>query len=113
MRQPAYAKALQDAIRRGQEPVHGIAVWLDQAPPERPLFAPLACFSDTDPAAVDWSLCRGRDCVVPMADRCAAERLRALVLALQAAQPRRLQLWHSRGAAVRFVVTAEAEASEC
>lgn len=108
MNAPAYSRELAALYRQGLEPLHGIAVYLDRTPPQRPLLARLACFADTDPAALDWSLCRGRDAVVPCADQCDPDRLDRLLDALTAAKPRRLQTWSTDGADVRFLILGRA-----
>jgi hypothetical protein len=110
-RRPAYARKLAATLAAGQEPFHGIAVFLDQRPPEKPLCAPLACFSDTEPDQLDWSLCRGRDVIVPHADRCNPDRLERLLDAIKDTGPRRLQAWHSTGEWVRYVVTDDGRAA--
>ena len=104
-RRPAYARALHDALRRGQEPAHGIAVWIDTRPPERGTCAPLAVFADTDPAALDWSLCRGRSVIVPHADEVAHERLIAVCRAIKAVRPARLLLLKDDAPGFEFVVS--------
>lgn len=112
-RRPAYARELAATLAAGLEPLHGIAVYLDRTPPQRPLLARLACFADTDPAALDWSLCRGRDVVVPFADQADPDRLGRLLDALKAARPRRLQAWSASGDDIRFIVTADGRAATC
>lgn len=112
-RRPAYARQLAAVLAAGREPLHGIAVYLDARPPDVPLFAALACFADTDPAALDWSQCRGRDVVVPCADQADPDRLDRLLDALQASRPRRLQAWSTYGDNIRFVVLAGGRAAAC
>lgn len=107
-RLPAYGRALLDALKSGREPLHGIAAWIDVRPPERGLCAPLAVFADTDPAALDWSLCAGRSVIVPHADRVEPERLTATVCAIRAARPLRLLLLTDRAPGFAFVVSAGA-----
>lgn len=63
---------------------------------------PLACFADTDPAIVDWSLCRGRDVHIAGTDLDPV-RLKRLIEALEAAKPRRLQV-HRIGELTEFVI---------
>lgn len=91
-RQPAYGARLADRLRDGFEPPHGVAVWIDTAPSLRGICAPLAVFADTDPAAMDWSLCHRRDVFIVRADTAAPDRLRAVVAAITEAKPRRLLL---------------------
>lgn len=91
-RLPAYGARLADRLRDGFEPPHGVAVWIDASPSLRGICAPLAVFADTDPAALDWSLCHRRDVFIVRADAAAADRLRAVVAAITTAQPRRLLL---------------------
>ncbi len=102
-RLPAYGKALRTALTAGMEPFHGIAVYLDQRPPKSPLCAPLACFQDTDPDQLDWSLCSGRDVHVANASVCEPGRLARLIDALSATRPRRLQI-HRADAPTEFVI---------
>lgn len=106
MKAPSYARALRAALAAGLEPQHGIAVYLDQRPPKSPLCAPLACFQDTEPEDVDWSLCAGRDVHVANAGICDPGRLARLVEAIKAVKPRRLQV-HRAGRTIEFVVVAE------
>jgi hypothetical protein len=91
-RLPAYGQALRAALTEGKEPLHGIAVWVDKAPPERSMFVPLAVFSDTRAEEVDWSMCRGRDVFIPHADSVPESRLKAVCHAIRDAGPRRLIL---------------------
>ncbi|WP_123785230.1 hypothetical protein [Pseudazoarcus pumilus] len=109
-RRPAYARQLAATIAAGYEPLHGIAVWLDRRPPDGGIFAHLACFSDTDPAALDWGLCYRRDVIVPCADQCNQARLDRLLAALAAADPRRLQTWSANGDNVRFLIVGRVAA---
>lgn len=109
MKQPAYSKALRTALKAGQEPFHGIAVYLDQCPPKSPLCAPLACFYDTEPDELDWTLCTGRDVHVANAGICSPGRLARLIDALKAVQPKRLQI-HRADAPTEFVILGEGEA---
>lgn len=106
MRAPAYSKALREALKDGLEPLHGIAVYLDQRPPEKPLCAPLACFHDTEPDQLDWSLCASRDVHVANAGICDPARLMRLVGAIKAVKPRRLQV-HRAGHLTEFVILSE------
>ena len=112
-RRPAYARHLEAVLASGHEPVHGIAIWLDSAPPSRPLFAALACFCDTDPTAIDWSLCTDRDVVIPQADQCDPNRLELLLIAIQCVRPRRLQAWSADGSIVRYIVTTTGSNKGC
>ena len=105
-RMPAYSRALREALMTGKEPQHGIGIYLDEMPPERSIFAPLAVFSDTDPADLDWSICAGRDVTIPRADEADRDRLLATVAAIRAARPRRLLLLKAEPPGFEFVVTA-------
>lgn len=100
---PAYGRDLQHAIATGKRPRHGAAVWIDR-PIVRGICAPLAVFADTDPGALDWTLCRGLDVTVPSADEVQRERLIATVRAIKAARPRRLMLLKSDPPGHEFVV---------
>lgn len=106
-RQPAYSRALRDALQAGRVPKHGIAVFLDDRPPARSAFVCIACFDDSDPLALDWSICRNLDVIVPNSDRADHERLQRLIQALEKARPRRLQLWKSDGSIPEFRVLGE------
>lgn len=110
MRQPAYSRQLREANKAGLEPAHGLAIWLDRQAPEQSVFAALACFRDDDPAGIDWSLCKGRDVVIPLADECNPDRLDALIEAATKAGPRRLQLWFSDGRIPVFLILGEGAA---
>lgn len=103
---PAYGRHLEHAIATGKRPRHGVAVWIDRMP-VRGICAPLAVFSDTDPGALDWSLCRGMDVIVPHADEVQRERLIAVCRAIKAAAPRRLLLLKQDPPGHEFVVSAE------
>lgn len=109
MKSPAYSRALRQLIQAGREPFHGVAVWLDQSPPKNPLLAALACFPDTDPEELDWSLCRGRDVIVANSDRCDRARLRRLVHAIARTGPRRLQVWQSDGSNPQFLIIGKVD----
>lgn len=100
---PAYGRQLCAHLNAGRVPQHGIAVFLDQRPPQSPLCAPLACFSDTDPDRLDWSLCSGRDVHVANAGVCDPGRLARLIEALKAVRPSRLQV-HRADAPTEFVI---------
>ncbi|MCL1861498.1 MAG: hypothetical protein FWG52_08225 [Proteobacteria bacterium] len=91
-RLPAYGQALRKALDDGREPLHGIGVWIDRAPPEHSILVPLAVFRDTEPECLDWSLCCGRDVLIPHADSVAEPRLKAVCHAIRDAGPRRLIL---------------------
>jgi hypothetical protein len=91
-RLPAYGQALRAALAGGMEPLHGIGVWIDRAPPKRSLCAPLAVFGDARIDEVDWSMCRGRDVFIPHADSVPEPRLKAVCHAIRAEGPRRLIL---------------------
>ena len=105
-RMPAYSRHLCAALKAGKEPLHGIGIYIDRTPPECSIYAPLAVFSDTDPADVDWSICSGRDVIVPRADEADRDRLLATVAAIRAARPRRLLLLKAEPPGFEFVVTA-------
>lgn len=105
-RLPAYGRELQDTLRAGREPYHGLAVWLDGAAPAHGLCARLGVFPDTDPADLDWSLCRGRDVFIPYADEIEHARLMAACRAIRDAGPRRLILLKQEAPGYEFVVSA-------
>lgn len=102
---PAYGRNLRQAIVAGKAPRHGVAIWIDRMP-ARGICAPLAVFSDGDPGALDWSLCKNLDVIVPHADEVQRERLTATVRAIKAARPRRLMLLKQDEPGVEFVVVA-------
>lgn len=106
-RLPAYGARLADRLRDGFEPPHGVAVWIDTAPSLRGICAPLAVFADTDPAALDWSLCHRRDVFVAHADAVAPDRLQAVVAAITDAQPRRLLLLLERPPYCHIAISGE------
>lgn len=106
-RLPAYGAQLAERVREGFEPAHGIAVWIDARPSLRGICAPLAVFYDTDPAALDWSLCHRRDVFIAKADDAAPDRLQATVAAITAAGPRRMLLLQSRPPYCTLVIPGE------
>lgn len=106
-RQPAYARVLRDALQAGRVPRHGVAVFLDDRLPARSAFVCIACFSDSDPLALDWSVCRNLDVIIPNSDRADHDRLQRLIQALEKVRPRRLQLWKSDGSVPEFLVLGE------
>lgn len=106
-RLPAYGAQLAERLREGFEPAHGVAVWIDARPSLRGVCAPLAVFADTDPAALDWSVCHRRDVFIAKADEAAPERLQATVAAITAAGPRRLLLLQLRPPYCTLVIPGE------
>ncbi len=104
MRMPAYAKALLAVLQQGMEPQHGIGLYVDRKPPDRPLLAPLAIFRDDDPEGIDWEIVRGRDVIIPRADQVERGRLKRIVAAVAKCKPRRLQAWSADGRKVWFVI---------
>lgn len=108
-RLPAYGKALQEALQAHKTPAHGLAVWIDSKPPVTGICAPLAVFSsDTDPAALDWSLCKNQNVIIPHADRVDRDRLLATVRAIRAARPARLLLLKDAAPGFEIVVSGGA-----
>lgn len=105
-RLPAYGRAMLDALNAGRAPTHGVAVWIDRPAPPASVCAPLAVFSDTDPGALDWSMCRGQSVIVPHADEVERGRLLATVRAIRAARPLRLLLLKEDAPGFEFVVSA-------
>ena len=105
-RLPAYGRALSEALQARKTPAHGIAIWIDIKPPVTGICAPLAVFPDTDPAALDWSLCKNQSVIVPHADRVERDRLLATVKAIRAARPRRLLLLKDAAPGFELVVSA-------
>lgn len=104
-RRPAYARQLDATLAEGQEP-RDILIFIDQAPPQRPVRPVLSVFRDADPGALDWSQVAGRDVLVANADRPRRDRLRSTVQAIAAAGPRRLVLLMQRPPYAEHVVIA-------
>ncbi len=105
VRRPAYARQLDASLSDGQEP-RDILIFIDQAPPEKPVRPVLAVFSDADPTALDWSQVTGRDVLVVDADKPRRDRLRSTVQAIVAAGPRRLVLLIQRPPFAEYVIVA-------
>lgn len=106
---PAFGRTLQAAIRAGREP-RDIVIFIDRWPPKkRPLKRPpLAVLPGDDPSSLDWSLCAGRDVIIPAADEADRDRLRSTVQAIRAAGSRRLVLLGQ--GAPEFIVSARGAA---
>ena len=92
---PAYAAALAKARRAGQRPAGSVIVRLDRWPAkDRPalvLWPQIVVAKDQDPAALDFGFLADLDTVVMFwRSLSPPARLRALLVAILAAQPARL-----------------------
>lgn len=92
-RLPAYGRELQENIRAGREPYHGISVWIDRQASRKGVCAPLAIFSDTQPNELDWSLCKGRSVLIPHSDEVDAGRLIEVINEIVKEYPARVILF--------------------
>ena len=90
---PPYSKCLVAARRLGKVPEsETVALHVDCAPPKStdPRIAHLATFREQDPAELDFSCIRGLDVFVLRRRVTPNDRLRAVLRAVLAGEPRRL-----------------------
>lgn len=97
---PPYSKGLVAARRRGQIPEsETVALHVDCAPPKStdPRIAHLATFREQDPAELDFACVKDLDVFALRRRNTGNDRLRAVLRAVLAGEPRRLAVLTASG----------------